>query len=283
MATQGIDIADSEGRGANWSTAKSVGHLRFAGLRATYGTTPDAGYKGYVAQLDAAGIPHFPYGFNRWNVSTPEAQAHATLEAAYGGATPNWHSFPLCIDVEGDRNGLTAEQAYQWLLRYYNTVKESIGVEPLIYSSQVYWTDPAGMNNHPAPELAQCPFWTKFWPWPVRSKAVYDPAVVDALKTPPWPSQFLACPIQQYAGDALQFPGLLSTCDTDRILVVQQGSKGTTVKWVQQRIGAVVDGDFGPATKQKVVEFQKSRGLAADGVVGLDTWQALTWVPAVAA
>jgi len=280
MATIGIDIADSEGRGANWSTAKSAGHLRFAGLRCAYGTAPDAGYKGYVQQLDVAGVPHFPYLFNRWGVGTPEAQAHAGLEAAYGGVTPNWHSFPLCIDVEGDRNGLSANEAYAWLLKIYTTVKASIGVEPLIYTSKVYWEDPAGMNNHPAPELSQCPGWIKFWPWPVRSPAVYDPAVVDKLPPPPAPSFFEAVPIEQYQGDALGYPGLLSTCDMDRIILVQQGTAGGNVRWIQRRVGATVDGIFGPITKQKVAAFQASRGLAADGIVGLDTWQALAWVPA---
>lgn len=280
MATIGIDIAASEGKGASWTTAKSGGHLRFAGLRCAWGTTPDAGYKAYVQQLDAARVPHFPYLFNRWNVSTPEAQAHAALDAAYGGVTPNWHSFPLCIDVEGDRNGLSADQAYAWLLRIYETVKASIGVEPLIYTSKVYWEDPDGMNNHAAPELAQCPGWIKFWPFPVRSQAVYDPAVVDKLPPPPAPSFFEAVPIEQYQGDALAYPGLLSTCDMDRIIVVKQGDKGGNVRWIQRRVDAVVDGDFGPITAQKVAAFQTSRGLTADSIVGLDTWQALTWVPA---
>lgn len=279
MATIGIDVADSETRGAKWATSKSEGHLRFAGLRATYGTTLDAGYKGAVAALDAAQVPHFPYLFNRWNVQTPEAQAHAALDAAYGSMSPNWHSFPLCIDVEGNRNGLGVNQAYDWLLRVYRTVKDSIGVEPLIYSSKVWWMDPDGMNNYPAPELSECPFWAKFWPYKVRTQAVYDPAVVDTLPAAPTPAWVEGCPILQYQGDALGYPGLLSTCDMDKIQMVKQGSANTgNVRFVQRRVGAVVDGTFGPNTTQKVKDFQTSRGLTADGVVGLETWQALCWV-----
>jgi peptidoglycan hydrolase-like protein with peptidoglycan-binding domain len=35
------------------------------------------------------------------------------------------------------------------------------------------------------------------------------------------------------------------------------------------------DGAFGPLTRASVVSFQRSRGLAADGVVGVHTWAAL--------
>jgi hypothetical protein len=278
MATIGIDTADSEIRGANLATSKSVGHLRFLGARCTYGTTPDAGYKATVAVCEANGVAHFPYAYNRWNVATPEAQAHSALDAAYGSANPNWHGFPLCIDVEGDRNGLSAEQAYEWLLRFYNTVKSSIGVDPLIYTSDVYWRDPDGMNGHSAPELKNAPCWPKFWPYPVRSPAVYDPAVVDWLHFPPVPAWCEGTPLTQYQGDGLGYPGLLSTCDMDRILVAKRGDKGNNVKFIQRRIGATVDGDFGPITEQKVKAFQTSRGLTPDAIVGLDTWQALCWV-----
>ncbi|WP_297639248.1 peptidoglycan-binding domain-containing protein [uncultured Clostridium sp.] len=35
------------------------------------------------------------------------------------------------------------------------------------------------------------------------------------------------------------------------------------------------DGYYGPATKDAIIKFQKSKGLAADGIIGNATWQAL--------
>lgn len=57
--------------------------------------------------------------------------------------------------------------------------------------------------------------------------------------------------------------------------VVQQGSYGWNVKEVQTCLNLTVDGDFGPMTKTAVVDYQRSKSLTADGVVGKNTWAAL--------
>lgn len=58
------------------------------------------------------------------------------------------------------------------------------------------------------------------------------------------------------------------------------GMKGEDVRTVQYLLNAhgaslTVDGDFGSATKAAVESFQGSHGLAADGIVGNDTWPKL--------
>ncbi|MFD6668990.1 MULTISPECIES: peptidoglycan DD-metalloendopeptidase family protein [Streptomyces] len=62
---------------------------------------------------------------------------------------------------------------------------------------------------------------------------------------------------------------------------LREGSSGTEVKYLQRGLNATlgrslaVDGKLGSASKAAVVAYQKSRGLAADGVVGPSTWSAL--------
>jgi len=64
--------------------------------------------------------------------------------------------------------------------------------------------------------------------------------------------------------------------EADMLPVLKQGSTGTAVKWLQIALGGLtVDGDFGWKTMNKVLEFQRTHGLATDGEVGPKTWRAI--------
>jgi len=68
---------------------------------------------------------------------------------------------------------------------------------------------------------------------------------------------------------------------TALVVVVQGGSQGEAVIGVQKCLTARgystgADGIFGSGTDAQVRAFQRSRGLPDDGVVGSNTWQALT-------
>ncbi|MFC7533764.1 peptidoglycan-binding protein [Actinoplanes sp. GCM10030250] len=60
------------------------------------------------------------------------------------------------------------------------------------------------------------------------------------------------------------------------IVEVRPGERGSAVRGIQHEIGIEADGEFGPETERAVRAFQRRvRGVEADGVVGLYTWQAL--------
>jgi N-acetylmuramoyl-L-alanine amidase len=62
---------------------------------------------------------------------------------------------------------------------------------------------------------------------------------------------------------------------------IRRGDEGPAVRDVQERLARLpefdvpVDGRFGPRTHEAVLRFQQNRGLAADGIVGSETWRSL--------
>ena len=67
-------------------------------------------------------------------------------------------------------------------------------------------------------------------------------------------------------------------------IVLKEGSFGKRVEDLQRTLNTrlrpspelSIDGDFGPATRAAVVQFQKQKKLDANGVVDRDVWQALS-------
>ncbi|RXI98174.1 N-acetylmuramoyl-L-alanine amidase [Anaerobacillus alkaliphilus] len=51
--------------------------------------------------------------------------------------------------------------------------------------------------------------------------------------------------------------------------------RGEDVREVQEKVGAILDGTYGPDTERRVMDFQRRNNLVADGIVGPRTWAAL--------
>ena len=65
-------------------------------------------------------------------------------------------------------------------------------------------------------------------------------------------------------------------------ILTQQGDSGSKVRAVQSQLresgyGVAVDGIFGSGTASAVRSFQSSKAIAADGIVGDDTWNKFAW------
>jgi len=68
-----------------------------------------------------------------------------------------------------------------------------------------------------------------------------------------------------------EYPGyyLQNYCEDTAVFVIQQALQ------VSGLFGGAIDGKFGPVTQQAVNDFQASRGLSCDGIVGPITWDSL--------
>ena len=71
-------------------------------------------------------------------------------------------------------------------------------------------------------------------------------------------------------------------CATGGYPLIKQGSKGTYVATLQDALDFLgynpgsIDGIFGTTTKNAVIRFQRAKGLTQDGIVGCNTWRAIT-------
>lgn len=83
--------------------------------------------------------------------------------------------------------------------------------------------------------------------------------------------------VMAFSASAFVYP----STETAYAAVIKQGSKGETVKKIQQKLknwgyySGTVDGIFGAKTTAAVKLFQKKNGLTVDGVVGAKTLAAL--------
>jgi putative chitinase len=57
--------------------------------------------------------------------------------------------------------------------------------------------------------------------------------------------------------------------------ILRRGSQGEDVRFLQEKLQLTADGVFGLATYLAVKQFQRSRGLPADGIVGPKTWSSI--------
>lgn len=70
-------------------------------------------------------------------------------------------------------------------------------------------------------------------------------------------------------------------CSTGGYPLIRQGSRGAYVCIAQDDLNTLgyttggLDGVFGPQTYRAVLAYQRSVGLAADGIIGCNTWRSL--------
>lgn len=80
---------------------------------------------------------------------------------------------------------------------------------------------------------------------------------------------------QQFQGFSFQYPGILRQGDRGGDVSVLQYMLALAAEFDSALTDLQVDGIYGPRTAQAVREYQRTRGLQVDGVVGEQTWYSL--------
>lgn len=267
----GIDISANQGTitPAGWQQIKSSG-VQFVFARVALGSCCDfdTQYASYFSNAIAAGIPIAPYsvGYPQTHSDDPndaanEANYLITLtKSEYQGSGLMLR--PV-LDIELPTDGsLSKSFVSQWVVKWANTIKAGLGVDPIIYTYTSY------AANELNSSVTSYPLW-------IASFAASPPSTLPASAYAPWSSY----KFWQYAQGSV--PGISGNVDKDVF-------NGTFQQMIQQYSPNYSNGDYnnnGVVDAADYVLWRKTMGnsvnvgVAADGDLSgtIDAGDYSTW------
>jgi peptidoglycan hydrolase-like protein with peptidoglycan-binding domain len=70
------------------------------------------------------------------------------------------------------------------------------------------------------------------------------------------------------AADGVAGPDTFLAMGLHELILLKQGTSGSTVKTLQEKLGIAADGQFGSGTEKAVRDYQQRNGLTVDGLAG---------------
>jgi GH25 family lysozyme M1 (1,4-beta-N-acetylmuramidase) len=279
VVLKGIDVSNNNGA-VDWAAVARSG-VTFAFLKATEGTSfVDVYYPINRTAAHAQGIKVGAYHFARPGRSGPEQQAEYFLAAA----RPAPAELVPVLDLEDD-GGLRTAQVQRWTAGFLGAIERELGVKAIIYSGPWFWRSHVGNAD-----FSEHPLWL---------------AQYTRSRTADVPGAWKAYTIWQHSADG-SVAGVRGRCDLnrcdDRALDALTLGDSRVTMWPELHPGArspevqelkraltvyfnahpkkakprfTQDDVYGAQAVAAVKAFQKAHRLAADGVVGDLTWQAL--------
>jgi GH25 family lysozyme M1 (1,4-beta-N-acetylmuramidase) len=285
----GIDTSNAAGvKNINWSKARTDGLITFGILRSNWGTAKDAVFEREWARMLAAGLVGGAYMFLRFpgakakTVPSPSDQANTMIEVLEDKLVAG-RDLPPVLDVEfpggAATTGMTTAALLDGVREAWTILRDHFGAPPIIYTSGRVWKE--DLKNSPAPDLVESPLWLARYPFKA-GPAVRDPAKVLKAAAPPVPVPWgdeKSWWIHQYQGDAIGLPGFpVGKVDMNRFQTASPGDTGGHVAWIQRRlVKPIASGKFDKTTETVLRQFQASKGLVVDGIVGPRTFTKLAW------
>ena len=281
---KGLDVSGYQ-ENVNWSSVAANG-ASFAYVKATEGTTYTSGQFSQQYNGSAqAGLIRGAYHFARPSTSGAIDQANYFVDHG-GNWTDDGKTLPGALDIEYNPSGSTCYGLSQsamvdWISAFRNQYHTRTGIYPTIYSTTDWWinctgnysgfgdTSPLWIANYGSQPTPLPNGWAGYTVWQTDDSEIFpgDQDVFNGTKDD----------LISFAHGTYTPPPVTgSTWPT--VSPGQSGRLVTTVQYLLNAHGATltVNGEFDAITKAAVVSFQSSQDLTADGIVGPNTWQALT-------
>lgn len=97
----------------------------------------------------------------------------------------------------------------------------------------------------------------------VTADGQFGPGTETALKS--WQTK------NGLTADGIAGPDTFMAMGLYELMLLKQGTRGSTVKALQEKLGVTADGQFGSGTEKAVRDYQTKAGLKADGMAGPTT------------
>jgi lysozyme len=270
MKLQGIDLS-------KWNTVPDYDNLSGSGLAFVYIKASEAGYSDatYIARhraIGETGLLRGSYHFFKAAVD-PIVQAEAFLNSIGHTIVPG--EMPPVLDIEDPKEKLTVTQYEEAVAKWLGYVETHTGIKPMIYTGGWYWKQLKTLNNNS--QFKDFSLWLSsytrtygkmFGGWTAPKIWQYSETGNIAGIKPVDMNYFYGSP-----EDLWTFARMKSIGNSDSFL--------PKAKAVQKRLSSLgfykhaIDGMFGPNTENAVKEFQKSKGLTEDGIMGVKSWMEL--------
>ncbi|MDR1560088.1 MAG: peptidoglycan-binding protein [Clostridiales bacterium] len=182
----------------------------------------------------------------------------------------------VTIGPSSDYNQITVRQyiaEIQYILNYlaqfYNTLPTVIEDSRYTQTTQDAVKAFQSMFNLPVTGTVNAATWQKLYQvyWSVYHETPQEPPEVPPETTPTPPS-----------GTYPEYPGYLLRIGAsgENVLIMQEYLRALSQRYTS--IPAITpDGQFGTATQNAVIAFQRLFGLSADGIIGRDTWSRIVY------
>lgn len=268
-------------------------HCYFDAVHKAFHLAHDHTYERDSAAWRSVGVVVGAYLFPSFKLGAPAVKEQVANFLAAGGDVLAGRDLPVALDVEFPGKGIadtgrSLVEVLPLVLEFVRELRKHFSAVA-IYTSHVQWHDSNGLGGPDSPELDDVILWQKT-PYRLQARQPLDTVPTrephfgaaawdthDYWKVPrPWTDQDLW--IHQYQGDCLGFPGFDKTVDVNHFHDVSATTGSLMqVKWLQRRLNLLQTGWWDTRTGDAVRLFQSSRGLVADGVVGVATFSALVW------